>query len=117
VTSGNGSVTDNKIDPNDAHDYIVDLGALGNAQVITVTLSDVTDSAGNFSSSVPASMGVLVGDTNADHFTDAVDVSQTRSQSGNPVTTANFREDVNADGFVDSVDVALVKSRSGTSLP
>ena len=117
VTSGNGSVTDNKIDPNDAHDYIVDLGALGNAQVITVTLSDVTDSAGNFSHSVPASMGVLVGDTNADHFTDAVDVSQTRSQSGNPVTTANFREDVNADGFVDSVDVALVKSRSGTSLP
>jgi hypothetical protein len=62
-------------------------------------------------------MDVLVGDTNADHFADAVDVSQTKSQSGNAVTGSNFREDVNVDGFVDAVDVSLVKSKSGTALP
>jgi hypothetical protein len=61
-------------------------------------------------------MGVLVGDTNADRFCDAVDTSQTKSQSGKPVTNANFREDVNVDGFIDAVDTALVKSKSGTSL-
>ena len=59
----------------------------------------------------------LLGDTNADRFTDAVDVSQTKSQSGNPVSSSNFREDVNTDGFIDAVDASLIKSKSGTSLP
>jgi hypothetical protein len=66
---------------------------------------------------VAASMGMLIGDTNADRFTDAIDVSQTKSQSGNSVTSSNFREDVNADGFIDAIDVSLVKSKSGTALP
>jgi dockerin type I repeat protein len=81
-------------------------------QYITVQLTGVTDNnsnVGNFS----ATMGVLVGDTNADKFVDAIDVSQTKSQSGNAVINANFREDVNVDGFIDAIDVALVKSRSG----
>ena len=62
-------------------------------------------------------MSVLTGDTNADRFCDAVDVSQTKSQSGNAVVPGNFREDVNVDGFIDAVDAALVKSKSGTALP
>jgi hypothetical protein len=44
-------------------------------------------------------MAVLTGDTNADKFTDAIDVSQVKSQSGNAVTASNFREDVNVDNF------------------
>jgi len=115
--TGTGSVSSARIDPGDPHRYIVDLNAIANAQVITVSLMDVTDSAGDFSNSVPASMGVLIGDTNADRFTDAIDVSQTKSQSGNSITSSNFREDVNADGFIDAIDVSLVKSKSGTSLP
>ena len=62
-------------------------------------------------------MGVLAADTNADRFCDAIDVSQTKSQSGKAVTGSNFREDVNVDGFIDAVDTALVKSKSGTALP
>jgi Dockerin type I domain len=62
-------------------------------------------------------MSILVGDTNADRFIDAVDVSQTKSQSGNAITNSNFREDVNVDGFIDAIDVSLVKSKSGTALP
>ena len=65
----------------------------------------MTDVAGNISNSVSATMAVLVGDTNADRFVDAVDVSQIKSQSGNAVTSSNFREDVNVDGFIDAVDV------------
>lgn len=117
VTNGVGSVSARKIDDNDAHNYIVRLTGVTNAQVITVALTDVADSAGDFSTSVQATMGVLIGDTNADRFTDAVDVSQTKSQSGNAVTSANLREDLNADGFIDAVDVSLVKSKSGTALP
>ncbi len=62
-------------------------------------------------------MSVLIGDTNADGFVDAVDTSQTKSQSGNAVSASNYREDVNVDGFIDAVDVSLVKSKSGSALP
>ena len=62
-------------------------------------------------------MGVLAGDTNIDRFTDAVDVSEIKSQSGKALTISNFREDVNADGFIDAVDTALAKSKSGTAVP
>jgi hypothetical protein len=105
-----GSITPG---PN-ANQCSVDVNA-PSGQYITVQLAGVTDTntnVGNFS----ATMGVLVGDTNADKFVDSVDVSQTKSQSGNAVTQSNFREDVNTDGFIDAIDVSLVKSRSGGAL-
>jgi hypothetical protein len=86
-----------------------------NAQNIAITLTGVSDGSNTGNVSIP--MGALAGDTNADRFCDAVDVSQTKSQSGKAVTGSNFREDVNADGFIDAVDAALVKSKSGTALP
>jgi hypothetical protein len=45
------------------------------------------------------------------------DIAQTKSQSGNTVTSSNFREDVTTDGFLNSGDIGLVKSKSGTALP
>jgi len=101
------------IDSNDGHNFLVSLTGVTNAQTLTVSLTNVEDTTGNLSANVSVPMNVLVGDTNAD----AVDVSQTKSQSGNAVTHANFREDVNADGFIDAVDVSLVKSKSGFALP
>jgi len=92
------------------------LTGVANQQYITVTLNDVLDSQNN-SGNVSASMGVLIGDTNGDGFVNSADISQTKSQSGNTVTNANFREDANADGFINSADISLVKSQSGTALP
>jgi hypothetical protein len=117
VTSGTGTVAGSNTDSSDAHNYIVNLTGVSNAQVITVSLSNVTDSASNFSSTVSVSMGVLIGDTNADGFVNSADISQTKSQSGNGVRDSNFREDLNADGFINSADISLVKSKSGTALP
>jgi hypothetical protein len=117
VTGGTGSVSSNNIDNNDAHNYIVNLTGVANAQKITVNLNNVTDSAGNVSSGVPVSMGVLIGDTNADGSVNSADISQTKSQSGNSVSGSNFREDLNADGSLNSADISLVKSKSGTALP
>jgi hypothetical protein len=118
VTSGTGTVSSSSnIDRNDAHNYIVNLTGVTNAQVITINLGNVTDSVGNFSSAVSASMGVLVGDTTGDGFVNSADISQTKSQSGQSVTSANFREDINTDGFINSADISLVKSKSGTALP
>lgn len=96
---------------------IVNLTGVTNAQHLVVTLSNVQDTSGATFASVAGRMDVLVGDTNADGFADAVDVSQTKSQSGHVVSASNFREDVNVDGFLDAVDVSLVKSKSGTALP
>lgn len=86
-----------------------------NAQNIAITLTSVSDGTNTGNVSIP--MGALIGDTNADRFCDAIDVSQTKAQSGKAVTGSNFREDVNVDGFIDAVDTALVKSKSGTALP
>jgi hypothetical protein len=105
------------IDPSDSHNYIANLTSLPNAQYITATLSNVNDSDGNFSNSVPVVMGLLIGDTNGNGSVNASDVSQTKSQSGQAATTSNFREDVNINGVVNASDVSLVKSRSGTALP
>ena len=117
VTNGTGSVSSSGIDSDDGHNYIVNLTSVANAQVITVTLTDVYDSAGNGSSTVSDTMRVLVGDTNSDTFVNSADISQTKSQSGQAVTSSNFREDLNGDGFINSADISLVKSRSGTALP
>lgn len=113
---GTGGVSGRVIDATDGRQYIVNLSGVANAQNLTVTLANVTDVAGNISSSVSATMAVLTGDTNADKFCDAVDVSQVKSQSGTAVTSSNFREDVNVDNFIDAVDVSLVKGYSGTAL-
>ena len=115
VTAGTGSIVNNSVDPSDAHNYIVNLTGVTNAQTITVSLSYVTDSAGDLSTAVSTPMPVLIGDTNGDGFVNSADIGQTKSQSGQPVTTSNFREDVNVDGFINSADIGLVKSKSGTA--
>ena len=112
VTGGSGSVTNFVVVGNIV---TVNLTGVANAQTITVTLSGVSD--GTNTSDVEAAMSVLVGDTNADKFVDAIDASQTKSKAGNAVTALNCREDVNVDGSIDAIDVSLVKSKSGTALP
>jgi hypothetical protein len=117
VTDGTGSVSAGNIDPKDAHNFIVNLTGVANAQTITVSLANVTDAAGHFSPSVPISMGVLLGDVNASRRVDAADVSLVRQQTLQPVTPSNFRTDVNASGRIDAADVSIVRQQTLTSLP
>jgi hypothetical protein len=117
VTSGTGSVASGNIDSSDAHNYIVSLTGATNAQVITVSLANVTDSAGNFSSAVSASMGVLVGDVNASGVVDGNDVSAVQSHTRQSLNTTNFPYDVNASGVIDGNDVSITQGYTRTSLP
>ena len=80
-------------------------------------LNDMTDSAGNFGSSLSVSMGVLVGDTTNNGVVNSSDVSEVKLQSGSPVTSANFRADIDADGSPNNTDVAFVKNFLGSALP
>jgi hypothetical protein len=100
----------------DAHQYIVNLTGITNAQSLSVSLTNVHDALNNVGD-VSAIMDVLIGDTTADRSVNSADIAQTKSQSGTVVTSSNFREDVTTDGNLNSGDIALTKSKSGTALP
>jgi uncharacterized repeat protein (TIGR03803 family) len=112
VSSGTGGVA---VALASGNQVFVNLTGVTNAQRITLTLVGVNDGANR--ADVPVSMAVLLGDTSADGVVNSADIAQTKSQSGNAVTSSNFREDVNADGSINSADISLVKSKSGTALP
>jgi hypothetical protein len=116
VSSGTGSVVSSSIGT-DAHQYIVNLTGVTNAQRITVTLANLSDNAGNFSASVSATMGVLLGDVNASARVDAADVSSVRQQTLQPITISNFRNDINVSGRIDAADVSVARQQTLTSLP
>jgi len=117
TVTGTGSVSSRAIDGTDARQYNVNLTGVANAQNLTVTLTNVTDVAGNISSSVSATMGVLAGDTTGNGRVNSSDISQTQSQAGLPVTADNFREDVTVNGAINSSDISFVQSQSGMALP
>jgi hypothetical protein len=93
----------------------VNLTNVSNAQRLTINLIGVSDGTNTGDISVP--MAVLVGDTTGNGLVNSSDIAQTQSQSGQAVTSTNFREDVTVNGLINSSDVALVQSKSGTGLP
>ena len=117
VTSGAGSVVSNNIDSSDTHNYIVNLTGVTNAQRITVSLTNVTDLVGNFSSTVSATMGALLGDVNASGRVDAADVSSVRQQTLQTIDFSNFRNDINVSGRIDAADVSVARQQTLTALP
>jgi hypothetical protein len=117
VTSGTGSVASNNIDSSDAHNYIVNLTGVTNAQAMTVSLSNVADSANHFSPAVAGQMGVLIGDVNASGVVDGNDVSAVQSHTRQPVNAMTFRYDVNTTGQIDGNDVSITQSHTRTHLP
>jgi hypothetical protein len=119
VTSGSGSIVaaSSGISPADNHEYIVNLTGVTNAQRLTVTLTNLADTAGNVTASLPGTMGVLLGDTSANGSTNSTDVSQTKSNSGKAADSDTFRTDVTLNGVINSTDVTTVKAGSGTALP
>ena len=90
----------------------VPLTGVTNAQVITLTVSNVNGQGG----SANVNVGFLIGDTNGDGLVNNSDISQTKAQSGATVGAGNFREDVTKDGLINNSDISLVKSKSGSGL-
>jgi len=117
VTSGNGSVKNSTIDSDDAHKYVVHLTGVSNGQVITVTLANVYDSAGNSSQTVSVSMAVLLGDVTGNRIVSNTDVATVKAQVAATVTASNFLNDININGVISNTDVSLTKAEVGTQLP
>jgi hypothetical protein len=109
VTSGIGSVSSlSVVGP----EVTIDLTGVADAQTITVTLFGV-----NNATDVAVPMGVLLGDTTGNGTVNASDIAQTKANSGQSLTQANFRTDVTVSGAINASDIALVKSKSGSALP
>ena len=112
VTSGSGQVTNVSVN---GSVVTVDLTNVANAQTLTLTLFSVSD--GTNTNDVPIRMSVLLGDTTGSGSVNSSDISQTKSQTGQPVGSGNFRTDVNVNGSINSSDISVVKSQSGMALP
>jgi hypothetical protein len=92
------------------------LAGVPNAQYLTVTLNNVTDSQNN-TGNVSVPMGVLIGDVDASGRVDSTDVFQVRQQTLQNANSSNFRMDVDASGRIDSTDVFITRQQTLTSLP
>lgn len=118
ITSGTGNIGASRPGRKTATSSTVatvNLTDVASGQYITLTLSGVSD--GVNTNDVAVRMGVLTGDTNGDGSVNSADIGQTKSKSGQPVDSTNFRTDLNTDGNLNSADIGLVKSKSGTALP
>ena len=113
VSSGAGSVSSSS--GGGTATVTVNMTGVINAQLITVTLTNVQS--GSVSGDVSVPMGVLFGDTNGNGSVNSTDVSQTKLRSGQGVDATNFRTDVNVTNSINATDVSVVKLRVGTALP
>jgi hypothetical protein len=118
IISGTGSVASSYVDGTNANNYIVNLTGVANAKYLTVGLKNVSNSAGDFSSVVSVSMGVLFGDVNATGRTDSGDVTAVRNHTVSvPSDDQTARFDVNASGRIDAGDVTKTRNATVTILP
>ena len=101
----------------DPRQYIVNLTGVANAQSITVTLTNVTDSSGKQSNAFSASLSLLLGDVNQSGRVDGNDVSVVQAQTRQTANDTNFRADVNTTGLIDGNDVSMVQGKTRTRLP
>ena len=112
VTSGTGSVASSS--GNGTTTLTLNLSGVTNAQQLTVTLFGVNYGAAT--GNLPIRVALLLGDTNGNGAVNSSDVAETKSRSGQTVTSANFRSDINANGVINATDVSSVKAKSGTAL-
>jgi hypothetical protein len=95
----------------------VPLTNIANAQVINVRINGVNSMSDAPAVNVDIPMGFLIGDTNANRTVNAADIALCKSQSGQSVTAANFKEDVSCNGSINAGDIGLIKLNLGTGLP
>ncbi len=95
----------------------VQLTGVTDVQRIALTLSGVTDAFAQVVADTTLNLNILVGDTNGNKNVNTSDIGQTKSGSGAPLTTANFRTDVNASGVINTSDISQVKANAGHTVP
>ena len=112
VSAGAGNVTNTN--GNGTTTVTFDLAGVTSGQLLRLKLAAVND--GRATNDIDIPFRVLVGDVGANGTVNASDVSQVKTQVGQPATTFNFRTDINANGSINAADVSLAKSQVGNSI-
>lgn len=99
------------------NDLIVNLFGVTDKQILTLSITGITDTNGSIAPDTSLNIGFLIGDTSSDKKVNAVDISQVKSHSGENTNATNFREDINLGGDVGAADISAVKAHSGNQLP
>jgi len=104
VVSGAPSVVGQQI--------IVDLASVPNAQLVTLSLTGVTDVYGG-TVSTTFSLGVLWGDTDGNGVVNDIDLDAVvaAADAGGVVNETTFRLDVNVSGKINNADIVQTRKR------
>ncbi len=94
----------------------VNLGSVGNAQSITVSLTGVTAVGGSTAGNASLTLRTLEGDVTGNGIVSGADVNFVKINVGVPVDATNFRSDVSANGVLSGADVNFVKINVGASV-
>lgn len=100
------------VNPGNNNEIIVTLTGIADNKRGTVTLN----TGGSLVSTIPVSMGFLVGDINSTRAVNASDISGIKSRLGLAADASSFKMDVNVSGTIDPADISAVKARSGLVL-
>jgi hypothetical protein len=91
----------------------VNLTGVANAQALGVSVSGVTDQFLQTLPTTSVNAKILIGDANGNSAVNSTDIGEAKLQSGQPVSSSNFRDDVTASGEINATDVGLIKLHSG----
>ena len=91
----------------------VNLTGVANAQLLTVSANNVTDQFLQVLPNTSVTAKMLIGDVTGSGSVNSSDIGEDKLQTGQPVSSSNFRDDVTASGDINSSDVGLVKLHSG----
>jgi hypothetical protein len=91
----------------------VNLTGVANVQALTVSANGVTDQFLQVLPNTSVTAKMLIGDTTGNGSVNSSDVGETKLQTGQAVSSSNFRDDVTVSGDINSSDVGLVKLHSG----
>ncbi len=121
VTAGDAAVTEGIATAGQpslsAHEMVVPLTAVGNAQYVSVTVSNVATASGATGGGGSVRIGFLAGDVNQNRVVTVADMGLINAQLAQVVTASNYLMDVNANGTLTVADKGIVNAKLTTSLP
>ena len=112
ITSGKGSVVGMPLAAGNT--LSINLGNVGNAQTLTLGLTNIVSANGGTSPSAAVTFRILQGDVNGNGIVTTSDVALVKFNVGKALNGTNFRMDLNANGLISSSDVNLAKFYVGT---
>jgi hypothetical protein len=121
VVSGNAAVTEGIATAGaptfNGTEMTVPLTGVGNAQYVTVAVSNVAGSDGSTGGAGSVRIGLLRGDANQSRVVSVADLGLVNAALAQSVTAANYLKDVNATGTLTVADKGVTNAALTNSLP